>query len=433
MAFRMSESEKALLACTRRNALAIFARHMPNARTTRRRWAMRAIAGASVLPLLGSTPARADEPKAAPAQADPPRASTAAAAGKTEKKDDDDWPDVSNFLDKKFGFLPIVSPITEPAVGYGAAAGLLFLTKPLGDAAQGLGRPNITGVGGFGTANGSWGVFGMDLRYWAEDHIQTLFALVYASVNLDYYGTGDNSALHENPLRYNLQPFGGAGIAKYRFGDSRFWAGLGYGFASTRVSFDAPEGTPGLPTDEERSNVGMALTLLTLDTRDNFFTPLRGSFLEASLQLAATWLGADQNFERLILTGIHYVPLPYRFYLGFRGLAGGSFGDAPFYMRPSIGLRGVAAMRYQGEEIAQLETELRWQFYGRWSVLGFFGGGGAWNHFEEFDNSQGVIAGGGGFRYELARKYGIHAGVDVGFSKDTAALYIQVGSGWVRP
>jgi outer membrane protein assembly factor BamA len=356
-----------------------------------------------------------------------------AAEPKPPPEKDDGWPDVSNFLDQKLGFLPIARPITEPAVGYGAAGGLMFISKPLGAAAQGLGRPNITGVGGFGTANGSWGAFGMDLRYWAKDRVQTLFGAVYASVNLDYYGIGNDSVLHDHPLRYNLQPIGGAGMAKYRFGESRFWAGLGYAFATTRVSFDAPASTPRLPDYERRSNVGLLLSLLTYDTRDNFFTPLRGTFLEGSLQLAATWLGADQNFERLNFTAIQYLPVAHHFYFGLRGDFGAALGDAPFYMRPSVGLRGVPAMRYQGDEITQLEAELRWQFYGRWSLLGFAGGGDAWNHFEKAIDAQGVISGGGGFRYELARRYGIHAGVDVAFSRETTAFYIQVGSAWMRP
>ena len=346
---------------------------------------------------------------------------------------DDGWPDVSNFLDTKLGFLPIARPITEPAIGYGAAGGLMFISKPLGQAAQGLGRPNITGVGGFGTANGSWGVFGFDLRYWAKDRVQTLAGAVYASVNLDYYGIGNDSVLHDRPLRYNLQPIGGAGMAKYRFGDSRLWGGLGYAFASTRVSFDAPASAPHLPDYDRRSNVALLLSLLTYDTRDNFFTPVRGVFVEGSLQLAATWLGADQNFERVNFTAIQYLPLAYHFYFGLRADVAASFGDAPFYMRPSIGLRGVPAMRYMGEEIAQLEAELRWQFYGRWSLLGFGGGGDAWNHFERGDDAQGVLSGGGGFRYELARRYGIHMGVDVAFSRDTTAVYLQVGSAWMRP
>ena len=54
------------------------------------------------------------------------------ASGQTDSTDaptskfrspDDGWPDVSAFLDDDFGFFPVVIPITEPAVGYGAAFG----------------------------------------------------------------------------------------------------------------------------------------------------------------------------------------------------------------------------------------------------------------------------------------------------------------------
>ena len=41
---------------------------------------------------------------------------------------EDGWLDVSGFLDEEYGFLPVVLPITEPAVGYGAAGGLMFDT-----------------------------------------------------------------------------------------------------------------------------------------------------------------------------------------------------------------------------------------------------------------------------------------------------------------
>jgi hypothetical protein len=40
--------------------------------------------------------------------------------------------------------------------------------------------------------------------------------------------------------------------------------------------------------------------------------------------------------------------------------------------------RGVPAMRYLGEEMAQIETELRWQFWKRLSVVGFAGTGETW-------------------------------------------------------
>jgi hypothetical protein len=84
-----------------------------------------------------------------------------------QPRSDDDWPDLSEFLDEKYGFLPIVLPVTDPAVGYGAAGALAFLSSPLGEARAGLGRPSITAVGGLGTENGTWAAAAGDVRYWS--------------------------------------------------------------------------------------------------------------------------------------------------------------------------------------------------------------------------------------------------------------------------
>jgi len=378
---------------------------------------------------LPPTPSSTDD-EHAPSPNDP---GGGAPPAEPAKRPGDNWPDVSHFLDRVYGFLPIASPITEPAVGYGAAGGLMFLSKSFGDAAAGLGRPNITFVGGMGTENGSWGLFGGDIRYWLKDHLQTFTALIYASVNLDFYGVGWTDALEDAPLRYNLAPKGGLFQAKYRFGESSFWAGLGGQFISTEVAFAAPAGTPELPDYSSTTNLGGGTVLAAYDTRNNVFTTTRGTYAEANFGVFGAAPDGEGAFERMELLALQFVPLPHRFFLGVRGQFLATFGMTPFYFRPSIGMRGVAAMRYQGEEVAQIEAELRWQFWGRLSLLGFWGAGGAWNHFEHFEASQGVFAAGGGFRYELARKYGIHAGIDVGGSKDTAAFYVQVGSAWGRP
>ncbi|HWO10166.1 MAG TPA: hypothetical protein VNN80_11820, partial [Polyangiaceae bacterium] len=145
--------------------------------------------------------------------------------------------------------------------------------------------------------------------------------------------------------------------------------------------------------------------------------------------------GVEDQFERAVLVAIQYFRLPFHLYLGLRGDAASSFGDAPFYLQPFVNLRGVPLLRYQGEQSAQAEAELRWQFWQRFSLVAFGGGGGGWNDFERLDdgNARGVVAGGGGFRYELARSYGIHAGFDVAVSRDMVAFFFEVGSGWMRP
>jgi hypothetical protein len=190
---------------------------------------------------------------------------------------EDGWFDVSGFLEEKYGFLPLVVPITEPAVGYGAAGGLAFLSKPLPHSEAGFGRPILTMVGGMGTENGTWGAVAGDMRHWLDDHLQTLAGFIYSSVNLDFHGIGESGELTDHPLHYNLEPKGGMLQGRYRLGDSLFWAGLNYAYAATQVSFDAPAGTPGLPDFERNSNVGGFMPSVTYDSRENIFTPTHGT------------------------------------------------------------------------------------------------------------------------------------------------------------
>ena len=346
---------------------------------------------------------------------------------------DDGWLDVSGFLDETYGFLPVAIPITEPAVGLGAAVGLMFLSKPLGESRPGFGRPDITIVGGLGTENGSWGLLLADVRHWLGDRLETQAGITYLSVNLDFHGIGKDRLLDRHPLQYTLEPKGGVVRAKYRLGDSPAWLGLGYAFAATRVTFDAPAGTPGLPAFQRDSNVGGLTPSFTYDSRDNLFTANSGTFVEASVGVFARALGGDDEFQRLQLTAMHFIPLSATLHLGLRADGTATFGDVPFYLRPFISLRGAPIMRYQGDEVAQIEAEIRWQFWKRFSLVGFAGGGAAWNDFARLDNVKTVPTGGVGVRYELARRYGIHAGLDLAVGPDNTAVYFQMGSAWARP
>ena len=154
--------------------------------------------------LGAASPTAADE--------EPTRPAAAADAPSKFRSAEDGWLDLSGFLDERYGFIPLVIPITEPAVGYGAAGVLAFIDKPMGEAQAGFGRPNITAVGGLATENGTWGGMAGNVRHWLDDRLQTLVGVVRASVNLDFYGIGGRPA--EKPPAH-LQPRtlgrGGAG------------------------------------------------------------------------------------------------------------------------------------------------------------------------------------------------------------------------------
>ena len=341
--------------------------------------------------------------------------------------------DISGFLDQVYGFVPIVMPITEPAVGYGIGGGLLFVDKPPGKARAGFGRPNLTAVGGARTENGTRGVAAGDIRHWLDDRLQTLVAVGSASVNLGFYGIGEDGVLNDHPRSYNLEPRAALVQAKYRIGGSRLWAGLGYALADVQVTFDAPDDVPGLPDPQGEIRVGGVTPLLTYDSRDSIFTPAAGTYLEAAPGFFGPTFGGDDEFQRVGLIAMQFLPLRPRLTLGVRGIGTLSFGEVPFFLRPYVALRGAPVMRYQGEHAASVEAEVRWQCWRRFSLVGFAGGGAAWNDFERVDDTLTVVTGGLGFRYEMARDYGLHMGLDLAFGPDATALYVVVGSAWMRP
>jgi hypothetical protein len=99
----------------------------------------------------------------------------AAGAGDDSKFVDaqDGWLDLGEFLDTAYGFVPVVSPITEPAVGYGAAGALVFIDRNEPDAGGKYVRPNIAAVGGMLTENDSHGVLAGHLGTWRGGRVQS--------------------------------------------------------------------------------------------------------------------------------------------------------------------------------------------------------------------------------------------------------------------
>ena len=74
--------------------------------------------------------------------------------------------------------------------------------------------------------------------------------------------------------------------------------------------------------------------------------------------------------------------------------------------------------------------DVRWRFYKRWSAVFFGGVGWPGDSMDALKDARGVGAGGFGFRYFLARLYGMHGGLDFAWSKEDFAWYITIGSYW---
>ena len=348
---------------------------------------------------------------------------------------DDGWLDISGFLDTAYGFVPLLSPITEPAVGYGALGALVFIDREAPGKGQRYTRPNIAAIGGLATENGTQGLFGLHLGTWMDGKLRTLVGVADADVNLDFFGLGGDRRPGGPGIGYAVAARGGVAGASYRFGESPLWLGLRYALAQTSVALNLPSsGLPGVSALDFDLRLAAFTPSLTLDARDNFFTPTQGWYVDLSVPVFREAFGGDRNFEKVNLTAMYFRPLGPSLYVAARGSAKASSDGTPFYLRPYVVLRGVQALRYQGERAAEVEAELRWQPHARFSVVGFGGAGIArGGTTEERDREKSVTAGGVGFRYLLARKHGLHMGVDVAVGPDRPIFYVVLGNAWLRP
>lgn len=346
----------------------------------------------------------------------------------------DGWLDLSEFLDTAYGFVPVVSPITEPAVGYGAAAALVFIDRDPVVEGDRPAWPDIAALGGLATGNGTDGLFAGHLGNWRQGSLRSQLAIADADVNLTFYGLGEDARPGGKGLDYTVSATGGLAGGNWRIDDRHWWVGLRYGIASTQVTSRADRGRlPGLLPEDRDLNLAALTPSVTYDSRDNFFTPTQGSYIDLSVPVFRGSFGSNRDFETAALTVMHYRPLGERLFLGVRGGLRTSSDGTPFFLRPYILLRGVPAMRYQGEQAVDAEAELRWQFHPRFSAVGFAGTGGTRTRLGGHDASDHVTAGGAGFRYLLARTYGLQMGLDLAFGPDDPVLYVIFGSAWLRP
>jgi hypothetical protein len=93
-------------------------------------------------------------------------------------------------------------------------------------------------------------------------------------------------------------------------------------------------------------------------------------------------------------------------------------------------LRGIPAMRYQGNHVAVAEAEIGWQLDDRWSLLAFVGAGRAATKLSDLDAAPSRVAKGGGFRYLIASRYGFEMGMDIARGPEDTVFYIQAGTAW---
>jgi hypothetical protein len=346
--------------------------------------------------------------------------------------------DMSDYMIYSNGFIVVPTVITEPSLGgIGGALVPIFLKKrdPVIDTVNGKVRvrrvnPDITGALGMYTANKSWLVGGFRGGTFVKPAITYRVVAAYGDVNLTFYH--EFPRLGEQAFNFNFKIVPIYLQTLKEFNNHKWSAGIQYLYLNTKIS-TANDSLPSFVTKKEiSSNISQLGGVIQFDGRDNIFTPNKGIRVEGDFFWSNSVIGSDYHYWTINYSAIGYTPIFPKLIGGLRIEGHQSLGNAPFYLLPYVDLRGVPSARYQGNATLLSEVETRWDFYRRWSAVFYGGTGLAYDNWNNMFENPLVYSYGTGFRYLIARKFGLRMGADIAHGPEKFAYYIVFGSSWFR-
>lgn len=338
--------------------------------------------------------------------------------------------DLSQYLYGLTGFLPVVAPITEPAVGYGAAGALLYFVPTRKYDSEHFQIPDIAGLIGGYTENNTWMLGGFYAGFWNHDKVRYMGIAGYVDAKLKFYGA-NNPLPGKEGINFNIQAFLFRQQAVFRIKDSNFFIGGNYQFVKSKIPIFDGSNIPGVePLDFELTQSGVTL-ITEYEQLNSLLSPTAGVIVHAEYIQNLELIGSDRNFGTVKLYSYMYFPVTDFWIPALRVEGQAATGNPPFYALPFVYMRGVPALRYQGDFTALVETENLFNVTSRWSLVAFAGTGIAFKSLEDPNaESQFAWSAGGGFRYLLARLLGARAGIDIARGPEQWAFYVVFGKSW---
>lgn len=190
--------------------------------------------------------------------------------------------DLGRLISGGAGFIPVLIPVTEPAVGFGLAGAMLYVHPSSDTSLTEQGNripPSISMFGGGLTDNGTWAAALGHMGVWKQGKIRYTGGLVYASANLDFYGTSGNTGSNSRSVSWNIKLSGTLQKIQFQVKPGLF-IGAKYLFFNTKNKLGLGEG--GLELPESESRLGGLGASIVWDGRDNIFTPNDGLFAAIS-------------------------------------------------------------------------------------------------------------------------------------------------------
>jgi hypothetical protein len=322
-------------------------------------------------------------------------------------------------------WIAVPIPISNPTIGSGLQATILYLHPKKSEDSTVLSA--TSGIMGMYTDTGSWFAGGFHDGNWSEDRYRFRILAGAGEFDLDFFGTGENPIFADNPLSYKLRSDVLIAQMLRRFPGSHWYLGLRYMFIDSKATFDVGNFFPGLPPisgDITTSSIGL---MTTFDSRDNNYYPTTGSYFELIWSRDDDVWGSDYEFSKLTSFYNHFFSITAKDTLALRCALADTVGNTPFFLLPSLRMRGFPAGRYKDDSSLSGHIEWRRKFLPRWGLILFGEAGSTADSVSNLFHTETITSYGAGVRWQVTNDKKLHLGIDVGFSGDDSEIYVQIG------
>ena len=403
-----------------------------NLRRPTRPWALCLIACLIVVALISTEVV---------AQESPTEEQAASTATESEDESDSGEEDEKPLINKgNFLVLPIF--ITEPAIGEGLGLGLVYFHKkkdpntPQISTASSISQtnrqqnppPTATGVFGAYTNNDTK-AFGVGhAGTYFQDKVRTVGVLATAEINSTVF-------FLDIPFRFALDGDLAFANFKRRMGKSNFFLGMSLTYLDGLIDFkqrpnsiDPDPSSFGL-LDFEFTNIGIGASAI-YDSRDDTMMPGNGALVDFTFSTFDEAIGSDFNYINFDFKALSFHELHERFVLGLRLDVATADGSPPFFAKPFVSIRGIPALRFQGDTAGVVEVEGRFNISPRWAAVAFGGAGFAHSSDPDLSTGLNIKAYGAGIRFQALQSQNVWLGFDIAKGPEEYAWYIQMGHPW---
>jgi len=262
-----------------------------------------------------------------------------------------------------------------------------------------------------------------------EDHI-VRFQASYSYYPDDFWGLGNHTAFTDKVGFAQKQYFINPQFLKRVHGN--MYLGVTYEFQHT----GPVEYSPGDVFDKENiagrhgGNTSGIGPILSWDTRNNAYSPDKGSFAEIQYVYFRPFLGSDFKFTVLSIDLRKFFKLSSTSVLAVQGLGGLTFGNTPFRKLEELGgtdmMRGYYGGRYTDKCLMAYQAEYRHFLFWRIGFVAFAATGEVAPSPSRFELNGLHYTGGGGLRFALSKEEKLNLRIDYGVAKHSNAFTVQL-------